>query len=56
MEAKRNILDARYSVDVHTSDELAGIQALISHGEFNPEEHTPSYYKLVDVGEFWFTL
>jgi len=45
IEAKENIIDARYPISAADADKLGGLQALIGFKYFKADHHTPEFYK-----------
>ena len=44
-EAKYNVIEGRYAMYLEDYHQLAGLQALIHLGKYNPKEHVLSQYR-----------
>lgn len=52
-EAKYNVLKGRYPFEIQDCDVLAGIQARLELGPFNPQIHTAEFFRFE---HFYFPL
>jgi hypothetical protein len=44
-EAKQNILDGRYPCETSDYEMLAGVQARLELGVYDPQVHTPEFFR-----------
>ena len=44
-EAKENVVDGRYPVEEEVASLFAGMHAVVKHGQYRSDQHTPAFYK-----------